>query len=189
MDDAREKKRKWENMWSRTKLEIHRQLYVTARDDYTTIISAKKTEYYRGQLQNTNNKNMFLILRSLDVHQMQLPEFCSMKEGCYTLSRFFQDKFDKLLTNLHCHTAVDPAADETPCFTDSIHVFEPTTMAEITTISGTTDKTCTLDHLPTKQLNDNMESVVPFITYITNASLERMQLCLWRLSKQLSGHC
>ena len=45
-------------------------------------------------------------------------------------------------------------------------------MAEITTILGTTDKTCTLDPLPTKQLNDKMYSVVPIITYITNASLE-----------------
>ena len=132
IDDAREKKRKWENMIRSTKLEIHRQLYVTAHDDCTTIISAEKTKYYRGQLQNANNKNMFRILRSLDVHQMQLPAFCSTKEGCHTFSRFFQDKINKLLTNFHCHTAVDPAADETPCFTDSIQVFEPTTTAEIT---------------------------------------------------------
>ena len=45
-------------------------------------------------------------------------------------------------------------------------------MAVITTILCTTDKTCMLDLLPTKQLNDNIESVVPIITYITNASLE-----------------
>ena len=103
IDDAREK-RKWENLWRRSNLEIHRQLYAT-RDDCATIISAKITEYYRGPLQNANNKNMFRILRSLDVHQMQLPEFCSTKEGCDAFSRFFQDKINKLLTNLHCHTA------------------------------------------------------------------------------------
>ena len=45
-------------------------------------------------------------------------------------------------------------------------------MAVITTILCTTDKTCMLDLLPTKQLNDNIESVVPIITYTTNASLE-----------------
>ena len=99
IDDAREKKRKWENLWRRTK---HCQLYVTTRDDCTTILPAKKTKYYRGQLQNANNRNMFRILRSLGVHQMQLPGFCSTKEGCDTFSRFFQNKIDKLLTNLHC---------------------------------------------------------------------------------------
>ena len=122
IDDAREKKRKWENMWTRTKLGIYRQLYVTARDYCTTLTSAKKIEYYCEQLQKTNNKNIFRILRSLDVHQMQLPEFCSTKKSCDPFSRFFQDNIDKRLTNLHCHTAVDPAADEVPCLTDSIQV-------------------------------------------------------------------
>ena len=42
------------------------------------------------------------------------------------------------------------SADETPCFTDSIQVFESTTKAEITNILGTTGKTCTPDLLPTK---------------------------------------
>ena len=51
-------------------------------------------------------------------------------------------------------------------------MFEPTTTAKITTIFGITDKTCTPDPIPTKQLNDNMENVVPVITYTTNASLE-----------------
>ena len=45
-------------------------------------------------------------------------------------------------------------------------------MAEITTILGTMEKTYVLRPLPTKQQNDNLESVVPIITYITNASLE-----------------
>ena len=96
---------------------------------------------------------------------MQLPEFCSAKEGCDTFSRFFQDKINKLLTNFHCHTAICPAADETACFTDPIQVVEPTTMAVITTILGTTDKTCTLDPLPTKQLKDNMESAYRQLHY------------------------
>ena len=126
---------------------------------------------------------MFRILRSLDVHQMQLPEICSMKEGCDPFSRFFQDKIDKLLTKLHCHTAVDPAADETPCFTDSIQVFEPTTMAEITTALGTTDKTCKLNPLPSKQLNDNMK-VSCLSSPILQTPHSRMQLCvLCQLSK------
>ena len=35
---ARNKKRKQENVWRRTKLEIHRQLYVTDRDECTALI-------------------------------------------------------------------------------------------------------------------------------------------------------
>ena len=40
IDVARNKKRKQENVWRRTKLEIHRQLYVTAWDECTALISA-----------------------------------------------------------------------------------------------------------------------------------------------------
>ena len=56
------------------------------------------------------------------------------------------------------------------CFTDCIHVFYPTTNAEITAICGTTDKTCVLDHLPPNQLRDNITSIVSVITMITNTS-------------------
>ena len=61
--------------------------------------------------------------------------------------------------------------DETPCFSDSLEVFEPTNTAEIASILANTDKTCALDPLPTKQLKDNIDSIVPIVTCITNASL------------------
>ena len=131
------------------------------------------------------NKSMFRILRSLEVHQMQLPEFNSMKESCDAFSPYFQEKIEKLLNSLnchtavdhyhtavdHCHTAVDHSVDETPCFSDSLEVFGPTNTAEIASILANTDKTCSLDPLPTKQLKDNIDSIVPIVTCITNASL------------------
>ena len=39
-------------------------------------------------------------------------------------------------------------------------------------ILGITGKACILDPIPTKQLSDNVESMVLIITYVTNASLE-----------------
>ena len=114
---------------------------------------------------------MFRILRSLEVHQMQLPEFNSTKENFDAFSRYFQEKIEKLLNSLHCHTAVYHSVDETPCFSDSLEVFEPTNTAEIASILANTDKTYALDPLPTKQLKDNIDSIAPIVTCITNASL------------------
>ena len=48
-------------------------------------------------------------------------------------------------------------------------MFEPTNTAEIASILA--NKTCALDPLPTKQLKDNIDSIVPIVTCITNASL------------------
>ena len=61
--------------------------------------------------------------------------------------------------------------DETPCFSDSLEVFEPTNTAEIASTLANTDKTCALDPLPTKQPKDNIDSIAPIVTCITNASL------------------
>ena len=61
-------------------------------------------------------------------------------------------------------------------------MFDPTTNAEITTIFGTTYKTCVLDHLPANQLKDNITSIVSVITIITNTSMDKavMQRALKR---------
>ena len=138
---------------------LHLQIYIKARDDSTTMIARKKTQHYCGQLQNANNNDMFSILRSFDVQRLQLSEICSMVDGCDTFSRFFQEKIEKLLINLHRTIAVDPEPGETPCFTASIEVLELSTTADFFYILGITGKACILDPLPTKQPSDNVESI------------------------------
>ena len=51
-------------------------------------------------------------------------------------------------------------------------MFDRTTSTEITAICCATKKTCVLDHLPANQLTDNITSIVPAITRVTNASLD-----------------
>ena len=149
---ASERTRKLENMWRRTKVEVHHQLYVNSHDECSALIMEmeRKMGYFQERLKYADNKSMFRILRSLEVYQMQLPEFNSTKESCDARSRYFQEKIEKLLNNLLCHTAVDHSVDETPCFSDSLEVFEPTNTAEIASILANTGKTCALYPLPTK---------------------------------------
>ncbi len=83
------------------KLEIHRQLYVTARDECTALIYARKTNYFRNQLEKASNKNMFHLLRSLDGQRVQQPpEFRLAAQGCELFSRFFRGKTANLLSGL-----------------------------------------------------------------------------------------
>ncbi|KAK2172627.1 hypothetical protein NP493_945g00013 [Ridgeia piscesae] len=56
--------------------------------------------------------------------------------------------------------------------TECIDVFDRTANTEITAICSATKKTCMLDPLPANQLTDNITSIVPAITRITNASLD-----------------
>ena len=167
IDVARNKKRKQENVWRRTKLEIHRQLYVTARDECTALISARKTDYFRNQLEKASNKNMFRLLRSLDGQRVQQqPDFRLAAQECELFSRYFRGKIDNLDID------IDRPSDEIRCFTDCIDVFDQTTNTEITAICSATKKTCVLGPLPANQLTDNITRIVPAITRITNTSLD-----------------
>ena len=132
---------------------------------------AKRITIKKKLLDKANNKTMFRLLRSLDGQLIQqLPEFHSTAPGCELFSHFFSEKIDKLLSGLQCFNTIDRSTDEKRCFTDCIHVFDPTTNTKITAICGTTDKTCVLDHLPPNQLRDNITSIVSVITMITNTS-------------------
>ena len=173
-DIDRNKKRKQENVWRRTKLEIHRQLYITARDECTALISARKTDYFRNQLEKASNKNMFRLQRSLDGQRVQQqPEFRLAAQECELFSRFFRGKIDNLLSGLQYINDIDRPSDEIRCFTDCIDVFDRTTNTEITAICSATKKTtCVLDPLPANQLIDNITRIVPAITRIINISLD-----------------
>ena len=123
IDDARIKKRKQVNVWRRTKVEIHRQLYITARDECIALISARKTDYFRNQLEKVSNKNRFRLLRSLDGQRVQQQtEFRLAAQECELFSRFFRGKIDNLLLGLQYFNDIDRPSDELPCFTDCIDI-------------------------------------------------------------------
>ena len=51
IDSARRQRRKNESLWRRTKLEVHRQMYLAARDEYNKLIAFTKTNHYRDECQ------------------------------------------------------------------------------------------------------------------------------------------
>ena len=65
IDDARRRRRKAESVWRGTKLEVHRQIFVAARDECNDIITQAKTTFYRDKLQYADNKSIFQTVSSL----------------------------------------------------------------------------------------------------------------------------
>ena len=124
----------------------HRQLYVTARDECTALISASKTDYFRNQLEKASNKTCFVYWdRSMvSAYSNHLNSVWPPKDA--------NGKIDNLLSGLQCLNEIYRPSDERRCFTDCIYVFDRTTSTEITTICCATKKTCVLDPLPANQL-------------------------------------
>ena len=69
--------------------------------------------------------------------------------------------------NNQCHTPLR----ETRRFLTPIVTFDATCVSEIELIIATTAKTCHLDPMPSKHINDNILSLASVMTDITNASL------------------
>lgn len=98
---AREKKRLCEHTWRRTKLEVHRQLYVVSRNVMVASIAKAKSDFYKDSLLEANNKRVFSLVKSLGTSQKTVyPDFNSVSEGCKLFSDYFHQKVQKIRLDL-----------------------------------------------------------------------------------------
>ena len=171
--EAREKKRQCEHRWRLTKLEVHRQLCVEARNASTACIAKAKCKHYQDTLQGADNKSMFRLVRSLGAKQKAIyPEFCSTEDGCSKFAQHFSEKVRMIRAELEVPRSLNPPLVEKTCFTEPLVSFDPTSDVEIEKIVLGLTKTCELDPLPRKQIQQCLSSLVPVITASTNKSLE-----------------
>jgi hypothetical protein len=172
VEEARDLRRHCEQRWRTTKLEIHRQLYVQARNVSTDCIAKAKRDYYQDTLQAADNKSMFRLVKSLGVqHKEVYPEFDSLEDGCSRFARHFTEEVEKIRTELEAVCPAEVTLTEVPCFEVPLLSFAPTSDQEIHKIASQLTKTCELDPLPAKQLKQCLPPLVPVITAITNKSL------------------
>ena len=91
IDDARRRRRKAESVWQGTKLEVHRQIFVAARDECNDISTQAKTTFYRDKLQYADNKSIFQTIRSLSGKPaLSYPDHDSSSECANTFSAYYQ---------------------------------------------------------------------------------------------------
>ena len=171
--DARRRRRKAESVWRRTKLEVHRQIFVAARDECNDLITEAKTTFYRDKLQYADNKSIFQIVRSLSGKPPpSYPDHDSPGECANTFSAYFNDKIAEMRTKLEGANNQCPApVRETRRFLTPLVTFDATCVSEIELIIAKTSKTCHLDPMPSKHIKDNILSLASVVTDISNASL------------------
>ena len=115
---------------------------------------------------------MFRLVRSLRATQTAIyPEFCSTEDGCSKFAQHFSENIQMIRAELEVPRSSNPSLVEKTCFTKPHISFEPTD-DEIEKLMFGLTKTCELDPLPAKQIQQCLSSLVPVITAITNKSLE-----------------
>ena len=126
IEEARLKRKTCEKTWRHSKLEIHRQIYVAARNGCTSLIFKKKTEYYRDKLEHACNKTMFDLVKTLSgqQHQRQQPNFRKTDKGCDMFSEYFKNQTAKLVIDMQCQSgSLRHQFQETPLFTHTLNYF------------------------------------------------------------------
>jgi hypothetical protein len=98
--------------------------------------------------------------------------FCSAEDACSKFAQHFNEKIRVIRAELEVPRSLKPPLVEKTCFTEQLVSFEPTSDDEIQKIVFRLTKTCELDPLPAKQIQQCLSSLVPVITAITNKSLD-----------------
>ena len=171
--EAREKEHQCEHRWRTTKLEVHHHLYVESRNASTACITKAKCKHYQDTLQGADNKSKFRLVRSLGAIQKAIyPEFCTSEDGGSKFAQPFSEKVPMIRAELEVPRSSNPPLVEKTCFTEPHVSVVPTSHYEIEKIVFGLTKTCEIDPLPGKQIQQCLSSLVPVITAITNKSLD-----------------
>ena len=169
---SRVERRKAEEQWRLTLLEIHRQIYQAKRAETKTLFEFAKKLYFEEKFEScTNSKQLFQVLDNIQGknNNKVLPNFASEKDLSQIFSDFFDEKIEKIRENLDSFST-EPVFNSF-CGTP-LTSFTPVTENVIKSlISHALNKTCALDPAPTELVKKHADTLIPVIVCVINSSL------------------
>ena len=177
---ARNLRRKHERKWRKSRLDVHRELYVTQRNHVNDLIDKAKQDYYRGELEGADTKTVFkTVNKLLNKSAKTLPAHDSAKNLANEFATFFDDKVSKIydgieseLMNSNLNLTLEPSKSASHGLARTLSVFDHVSEEDIQKyITKSPAKSCLLDPIPTWFIKQNVSTFVPIITQIVNSSL------------------
>lgn len=178
IDVAKKERRKAEKTWRKSKLTVHREIFVMKKEKVNQCLKSAKENYYSDMISDpSNQKSLFKIVDKISHKKSEtiLPDHSSPQKLANRFGEFFTDKIVKIRQRLvsvnesvnipHHHNeepAPPPLDTLTPCTTDEIQKLVMTTKAT----------TCKLDPIPTSFLKIIIDVLLPILTHIINLSFK-----------------
>jgi len=175
IDQAKKVRRKYEQQWRKSKLTVHREMYVEQRKKVNTLIDKAKANYFENKIAECpDQKTLFRIVDDM-LHRKGkelLPNSENNEELVEKFSDFFHDKIAAIRAKLDSQTNTsNPETNSTPCDAE-FSEFQTVTSEYIEKIIGKmSKKSCPLDPIPTWILAEFKEEIAPIIASIINKSL------------------
>ena len=143
------------------------------------LIEEAKTSYFIKKIEDceSDQGKLFQIVNKLHGREKSssLPEYTTPSAMGRTFNEFFVAKILNLQTDLSklkisaSDLNCPPVSSLLSSSASKLHSYKPATTSEITSIIK---KSCPLDPIPTRLLNDVLSVLSPIITQIVNASLQ-----------------
>ena len=170
-------RRKYDKMWIKSGLEIHKQMYMYYTQSFKVIdmITKAKEKYYMEALSDTQPKDMFRVVGTLlSKQETVLPNISDSVELSNKFANFFSEKVRKLRTGLDetdCGTLCNQDTRYVSCNLCEFHSISSDMLLKLIKQSPT--KSCTLDPILTSLLKkyDMLDVLLPLLTKSVNDSL------------------
>ena len=164
--------RQAERKWRRTKLQIHKDIYIQSKIAKCDLIQELKKDYYINKFENVIScKELYNISNSLfgKVTSSPLPEGNEI-DICDNFIIFFNEKIRKIRDFLDRQSTCEIIFDEFNGI--PFNEFQLVTNDYVKNIIlKCSTKSCDLDPIPTSLLKQCIDFLIPYITDIFNISL------------------
>ena len=175
--EARRVRRRLERKWRKNKLDHDRLLYLEQLRLVNDLILQAKTNFLRTKIAGANDKDLYSTVNTLlNRNKRSLPVYDSANDMSERFARFFKTKTDKIrkaLDEVDVSSLIMTSKVNECQATHHFSHFNIATVDEVERVIGKlSNKTCSLDPLPTWLLRENIGVVSPFITRIANASMQ-----------------
>jgi len=172
--NARRRRRRAERRWRKTKLTIHKEIYVKMRHEAVKYVVAAKRNFYTSKIDSAgfSTKQLFNVTNELlcKTKKSPLPSNIPPNELPNHFCKFFSAKITGLREELDSRHCLPPVftAYHGPVF----EYFSQVTEGDISTLlKSMPNKSCVLDPMPTDLVKQCGDNLVPLITTIINESL------------------
>ena len=172
---AKQRKRQMERLWRKSRLTVHREMYVEAKNAMNHLIKETKRKYHERSVQScgNNSKQLFQLVSSL-LGPPPSPPLPSMDapHAAQHLSDFFMSKVEKIQASIPPSNLplVDASMEVITDLTNFVPIM-PAALQKI--IQQAATKHCDLDPMPTVMLKSALPVLIHVMTMIVNLSLSQ----------------
>ena len=167
-----------ERKWRKSRLEIHRQIYVYAKNKVNDMLVKSKKKYFKERIFESkgNSNELYKLVKSLykptSSYKPVLPSHDDTEQLCNNFSSFFGGKIDNIRNQLDSESTLTPNNEPPSNPSSTLQEFRPALVEEVDKlIIAMPNKSCVLDKIPAWLFKEAHKELAPSLADIINSSL------------------